>query len=133
MNISVEQVGKRFLNTWIFRDISLDLSYSNTYALIGHNGSGKSTLLQIIAGFLSPSEGDVSFLKDGKAVKRENIHKYLSFCSPYTELVEELTLEEHLKFHSTFRPFINDLSIEQVMEMMQLEREWDKAVRFFPK
>ena len=44
MNLSVDKVGKRFLNTWIFKDISLSLSGNNTYALVGHNGSGKSTL-----------------------------------------------------------------------------------------
>jgi len=131
MNLSVNKVGKRFLNTWIFRDISLSLKGSNTYALVGHNGSGKSTLLQILAGYLSPSEGEVSFVQDGVEIKRDDIHRYLSFCSPYTELIEELTLEEHIKFHNKFRPFVEGLDALAVMEIMNLDHEWDKTVRFF--
>lgn len=131
MTISADKVGKRFLNSWIFRDISLELKSGVTYALIGHNGSGKSTLLQILAGYLSPSEGEVVFEQQGNKVKRDDIHKFLSFCSPYTELIEELTLEEHLDFHQKFRPFVDSLDVNAVMEIMELEREWDKAVRFF--
>ena len=131
MNLSVNKVGKRFLNTWIFRDISLSLKGSNTYALVGHNGSGKSTLLQILAGYLSPSEGEVSFVQDGVEIKRDDIHRYLSFCSPYTELIEELTLEEHIKFHNKFRPFVEGLDARAVMQIMNLDHEWDKTVRFF--
>lgn len=131
MTISADKVGKRFLNSWIFRDISLELKSGVTYALIGHNGSGKSTLLQILAGYLSPSEGEVIFEDQGNKVKRDDIHKFLSFCSPYTELIEELTLEEHLDFHQKFRPFVDDLDVNAVMEIMELEREWDKEVRFF--
>lgn len=131
MIIRADKVGKRFLNTWIFKDISLELKSGNTYALIGHNGSGKSTLLQILAGFLSPSEGEVIFEDGGSEIKRDNIYKYLSFCSPYTELIEELTLEEHLSFHSRFRSFVGDLDVDSVMELMQLDHEWDKEVRFF--
>lgn len=131
MTISADKVGKRFLNSWIFRDISLELKSGVTYALIGHNGSGKSTLLQILAGYLSPSEGEVIFEHQGNKVKRDDIHKFLSFCSPYTELIEELTLEEHLDFHQKFRPFVDSLDVNAVMEIMELEREWDKEVRFF--
>ena len=131
MTISADKVGKRFLNSWIFRDISLELKSGVTYALIGHNGSGKSTLLQILAGYLSPSEGEVVFEHQGNKVKRDDIHKFLSFCSPYTELIEELTLEEHLDFHQKFRPFVDNLDVNTVMDIMELEREWDKEVRFF--
>ncbi len=131
MTISADKVGKRFLNSWIFRDISLELKSGVTYALIGHNGSGKSTLLQILAGYLSPSEGEVIFEDQGSKVKRDDIHKFLSFCSPYTELIEELTLEEHLDFHQKFRPFVDDLDVNAVMKIMELDNEWDKEVRFF--
>ncbi len=131
MHIKVEQVGKRYLRSWIFRGIDLEFQGDRIYGLTGYNGSGKSTLLQILAGFLSPSEGEIIFEEAGEAIKRDDIHKYLSFSSPYTELIEELTLEEHLKFHQKLRPFIDGLEVDALMDLMELSDEWDKQVRYF--
>ena len=39
--------------------VSLDIFGSETVALVGANGSGKSTLLKMIAGYISPTDGDL--------------------------------------------------------------------------
>lgn len=131
MHIKVQQVGKRYLRSWIFRGIDLEFQGDCIYGLTGHNGSGKSTLLQILAGFLSPSEGEIIFEQARASIKRDDIHQYLSFSSPYTALIEELTLEEHLKFHQKLRPFIDGMEVDVLMDLMELSDEWDKEVRYF--
>lgn len=45
---------------WALEDVSLQLPYGQTLALIGANGQGKSTLLQLIAGILRPTEGEIT-------------------------------------------------------------------------
>lgn len=42
------------------RDINLQVFRGQTLGIVGRNGSGKSTLLQIIAGTLTPTEGEVN-------------------------------------------------------------------------
>jgi lipopolysaccharide transport system ATP-binding protein len=41
------------------RDVDLEVWPGETVGIVGKNGSGKSTLLQIIAGTMTPTQGDV--------------------------------------------------------------------------
>lgn len=51
---------KRFYHEfWALKNVSFHVNKGETVGIIGCNGSGKSTLLQIIAGILSPTEGEV--------------------------------------------------------------------------
>ena len=45
---------------WALRNVNFDLVHGESLAVIGPNGAGKSTLLQVLAGILTPSEGEVS-------------------------------------------------------------------------
>jgi NitT/TauT family transport system ATP-binding protein len=58
-----ERDGK---TTPVLEDISLDVHDGEFICLLGPSGCGKSTLLNIMAGFLSPSSGDVKV--DGEIV-----------------------------------------------------------------
>ena len=64
--ISIKNITKRFGDFVALEDISIDIRPGEIFALLGPSGCGKSTLLRIIAGFETPSEGDV--LIDGKDV-----------------------------------------------------------------
>lgn len=50
---------KRLRGVKALSDISFELNTGDRLAIIGRNGSGKTTLLQILAGILSPSEGNL--------------------------------------------------------------------------
>lgn len=125
MQISVSDIGKRFNRDWIFRKFSHEFISGNSYAITGPNGSGKSTLLQILAGAISPSEGDIKFGE----FSSENAFKSLSIAAPYQELIEEMTLEEFLHFHSKFKPLIID--VKQAISTLGLESSSQKQIRYF--
>jgi len=113
MTISVQDIGKKYGRNWIFRHLSFEVEAGDQFALTGKNGSGKSTLLQIMAGYLTPSEGLVS-VNDKKIEESFEI----SFIGPYTEIIEEFTLQEFLTFHANFKKPI--ISIQHMAERASL-------------
>ncbi|MCI1635567.1 energy-coupling factor transporter ATPase [Bifidobacterium sp.] len=48
-------------NTWALKDINIDVHAGERIFVVGSNGSGKSTLSRIIAAFVSPDDGLISY------------------------------------------------------------------------
>jgi ABC-type multidrug transport system ATPase subunit len=131
MQISLSETGKRFNRDWVFRNFSYQFQSSDTYAITGPNGSGKSTLLQVIAGAVATSEGSVIYKNGDKNIEADNVFRYLSVAAPYQELIEEMTLNEFLQFHKTFKPLMSSISVKGILSMTNLEDAANKQIRFF--
>lgn len=132
MTISLTNTGKRFNREWIFRHLNFEFSGGFQYAITGHNGSGKSTLLQVIGGAIALSEGNILF-KDaaGKTENAEETFRHISIVAPYLELIEEMTLQEFLDFHASFKPFLPSFTTETIIETIGLQNARKKQIRFF--
>lgn len=147
VSIHINNLGKRFVNEWIFKDLTLTISPSEKIVILGSNGSGKSTLLQSIASFLIPTKGEVIWKNESHAeldlasdrfrnkfgmtenIEDEVIYKHLSMASPYMELIEDFTLIETINHQKEFKNFINDFSTKEVIKLMQLEHAADKYIK----
>jgi lipopolysaccharide transport system ATP-binding protein len=52
--------GRRYGHDfWALRHVSFEVARGETLGVVGRNGSGKSTLLQMLAGTLTPTEGEI--------------------------------------------------------------------------
>lgn len=59
--LSVDGVTKRFPGTVAVDDVSLEVPHGSLTAVLGPSGCGKTTLLRLVAGFLLPDSGTISF------------------------------------------------------------------------
>ena len=130
MKIILTNAGKRFSREWIFRNLNYEFLPHKFYAITGANGSGKSTLLQVISSALILNDGTINWQLN-ENLKPESVHQYISFSAPYFELVEEMTAKEFLLFHGQFKRFINNFSIEEILQKTQLQNAADKQIRFY--
>lgn len=131
MNLEVKNIYKRYIAKYIIKDFSYSFKSGHTYGVSGPNGSGKSTLIQMLSGYLSSSKGKIEYKdKNGRAVSREEVYKYLSIVAPYMELDTELTPSElfnHLKHFKLFKCS----SVIELMEIANLKGNKNKQIMHF--
>ena len=131
MRVVLADASKRYRREWIFRKVNYTFESNESYAVLGYNGSGKSTLLRVLSGHLSCSRGKITFFKDQQNIPVNEIYQYVSFAGPYIELIEEMTLKEILSFQGKFKPFLQNWSLKELAEMMQLPKALNKEVGHF--
>ncbi|MEY4986810.1 MAG: hypothetical protein RL567_589 [Bacteroidota bacterium] len=93
MKIIATGIHKKFRQEWVFKALNYTFESGKSYAIVGQNGAGKSTLLKTLAQYSLPNKGTVEF----EGIK-DDVNKQISFAAPYSELIEEFTLPELLKF-----------------------------------
>lgn len=126
MTIGLDHIGKRYDRQWIFRDINATFTAGKTHAIIGRNGAGKSTLLQIIAGYITPNEGNL--LLDGVETKTTDFHDSVSICAPATALPADMKVTEALKFHFKFKSLQDGWNQSAILEALELVKHSAKPL-----
>lgn len=131
LSIAINNLGKKFNREWIFRNLSFTIAEGQKLVILGGNGSGKSTLLQIFAGFVSPSEGRLTYQLGNQSIESDDLMKHISLASPYLQLVEEYTLMELINHLLMFKPFTKGLNTLDVIDLMELTHAKNKVVKQF--
>jgi ABC-type multidrug transport system ATPase subunit len=131
MQITLQNIGRRFNRDWIFRGIDYTFTGGQSYAILGSNGSGKSTLLAVLNGSLTPSAGVLSYTCRDQPVDVEQIFQHLSLAAPYLELIEEFSLSEMIDFHFKFKTYKQGIDKAAIIELLNLPRSQNKLIRYF--
>jgi ABC-type multidrug transport system ATPase subunit len=124
-------IGKKFRDQWIFRGIDLELTAGDRLVINGLNGSGKSTLLQLIAGYITPTEGKIIYNNGVEAINPDKYYRYISFAAPYLELIEQFTLKENVDFFRRHKPLQSGLMTDELISRAGLTGSGNKQVRNF--
>jgi heme exporter protein A len=78
--------------------VSFEAAAPGLVAVTGANGSGKSTLLRILAGLLSPTDGGLEVVRDGRAIAAAERRRHVGLASPELAFYPEFTAFENLAF-----------------------------------
>jgi len=130
MKITLDNVGRRFNQEWIFKNLNFTFNSSQKYAVLGPNGSGKSTLLSVLLGSLSLSEGTITY-ENESVISPDRIYNNMSMAAPYLDLIEEFTLQETINFHFQFKEPHPLVSRKDILELLGLSKSQDKALKYF--
>ncbi len=86
--ISLANVSKSYGENTVYRGMNLALSRGDRVALVGPNGAGKTTMLKLLAGVLSPDQGE---RKTGhNVVSAYYAQHVIELLNPANTIIEEL-------------------------------------------
>ena len=60
--ISIHNLEKRYEDTVVLKNLSLEVPEGSIFGLIGPNGAGKSTLIGVLTGLLSYEGGSIKII-----------------------------------------------------------------------
>ncbi len=127
MRVILDNIAKRFQFNWIIQNVNLEIPDTGVIGVSGRNGSGKSTLMSIISGYLSPSEGNISYHIKNQAINRDDIFRHINQVGPYISLIKEFTLPEQYAFHFKFRK-LEQGSYEAFRDFLGMDYDESKQI-----
>ncbi|CDS55132.1 Putrescine transport ATP-binding protein PotA (TC 3.A.1.11.1) [Polaromonas sp. CG9_12] len=108
----------------VVRDLNLDIRQGEFLSLLGPSGSGKTTTLMMLAGFESPTAGDI--LLNGRQITRTPPHKRnFGMVFQNYALFPHMTLAENIAYPLTVRKLPKaerEAKVLQALDMVQLGR-----------
>ena len=75
--IKVSNITKTYGNIEVLKDVSLEVRSGEFISIVGPSGSGKTTFLNVVAGLLTPTEGEV--IVDGVSLYKLSLKHRIAF------------------------------------------------------
>jgi len=120
--LALQGVTKRFSDFAAVDDVSLDVGRGEFLTLLGPSGSGKTTLLMMVAGFVTPTSGEI--LANGKVMtstppEKRNFGMVLQGYALFPHLSVSENVAFSLKVRRRPRAEI-EASVKRALDMVQL-------------
>jgi putative spermidine/putrescine transport system ATP-binding protein len=121
--VRFEHIEKSFDGeTLVIKDLNLDIFKGEFLTLLGPSGSGKTTTLMMLAGFETPTHGEIFF--NGQSISRIPPHKRnIGMVFQDYSLFPHMTIKENLAFPLKVRKLPKseiDQKVSKALEMVKL-------------
>lgn len=134
--LKVTGLTKKYGDLVSVNGISFQVGAHEVIGLLGTNGAGKSTTIRMLTGYLSQTEGSISFMGKDLAEIDAKTRMNIGYLPEIPPLYPELTVAEHLWVVCGFRRIAKgDISgeIDRVCHLLNLEDVRTRLVKNLSK
>lgn len=117
--IRTHSLTKKYKNTAVVDNLSINIKKGEIYGFLGQNGAGKTTTLRMIMGLIKPSKGEVELF--GKMGYSKDIYKKIGGIIEYPGFYPNLTAEENLEIHRRMMGIENKEYIKEALDTVGLD------------
>ncbi len=127
MNLTLKDVGKKYTRNqtdfWALRHVNLSAKTGDFISIVGKSGSGKSTLLNLIAGMISPTEGEVlydeiSYIGAPDKIISKFRNQKIGYVAQGQSLLSNLTVWDNIRFPNQLYDSEKKVSAKELEELM---------------
>ena len=95
--LHTESLGLRRNGKWLIRNLSMEVDFASSVAIVGPSGVGKTSFLQCLSGDLEPTEGGLYYrLADGIRKSPHEIRPRLGFVFQNLNLIENVSVLDNV-------------------------------------
>jgi putrescine transport system ATP-binding protein len=117
--LQINRIVKQFDDVFAVDEVSLDIQQGEIFALLGSSGCGKSTLLRMLAGFESPTSGQI-LLAGQDIVGLAPYERPINMMFQSYALFPHLTVWDNIAFGLQRDGMPKDQITERVGQMLEL-------------
>ncbi|MFT7244607.1 MAG: putrescine transport system ATP-binding protein [Candidatus Azotimanducaceae bacterium] len=126
--VEIRQVSKRFGDVTVVDVVSLDIRKGEIFALLGGSGCGKTTLLRMLAGFETPSSGEI--LINGEPMQgRAPYERPVNMMFQSYALFPHMSVRQNIAFGLKQESLTKKAIIERTNEVLELVQMTEFADR----
>jgi ABC-2 type transport system ATP-binding protein len=118
--IRIQGLVKSYGDVLAVAGLDLEVRRGECFGLLGPNGAGKTTTIEILEGLLPPTAGTVEVLGLRWDRQPDELRARIGVALQETKLFDRLTVEETLRLFRTFYVGRATLSVETLLDEMQL-------------
>ncbi len=133
--IEVSGLSKRYGTHLAVKDVSFSINKGEVVGFLGPNGAGKSTIMNILTGYLSLTQGQVSI--DGFDVMEypEEAKKRIGYLPEIPPLYMDMKVKEYLGFIFDLKKvkFPKNAHIGEVMKLVKIDHVANRLIKNLSK
>lgn len=126
--IKIVNASKKIGDTFVLKNINIDIPKGSVVAFTGHNGSGKTMLFRAICNFINLSEGEV-YVNGIKVEPDKSYPASLGVILETPGFISGFSGYKNLEYLASIKNFIGRNEIEEILKKVGLYDKKGMAVR----
>ncbi len=130
--ITTSMLSKTYGKCKALDEITMHIPKGSIYGFVGKNGAGKTTLIRMITGISKPTSGGYSLYGIENSNKEvSKMRRRVGAVVEKPSLYPNMTARDNLKQQSILLGLLSKESIQEVLELVGLEKLGNKKVKDF--
>lgn len=127
--ITVKNLTKYYGNKLGIENVNFHIEKGEIVGMLGPNGAGKSTIMRMLAGYMTPTSGEILINGADAVSNPTEASKHIGYLPELPPLYMEMSVERYLGFLAQIRNVPREKRTAHVTEAMEYANVWDVRKR----